>query len=201
MQIFYLKVENKVETTKEDVLLKDIAKVLCRDSKKQKKVEAILVYRFAPSVHRAVIDTLTIIGMIEEAFPECEVVSLGECDVVIERTPPDKPVLEWIKIAVVGCICFFGSAFTIMAYHNDIAINDIFSRVYELLTGKESDGFTILEIMYSIGLAGGIILFFNHIGTRRITKDPTPIEVQMRQYEQNVVTTLVENANRNQEEI
>ncbi len=201
MQIFYIKVENKVETSQEDVLLKDVARVLCRDSKKQKKVESMLLYRFEPSVHRAVIDTLTIISMIEEVFPECEVVSLGESDVVIERTPPDKPVLEWIKIAVVGFICFFGSAFTIMAYHNDIAINDIFSRVYELLTGKESDGFTILEIMYSIGLAGGIILFFNHIGTRRITKDPTPIEVQMRQYEQNVVTALVENANRNQEEI
>lgn len=201
MQIFYLKVENKVETTKEDVLLGDIAKVLCRDGKKQKKVESMLVYRFDASTHRVVIDTLTLIRMIEEVFPECEVVSLGESDVVIERTPPDKPVLEWIKIAFVGLICFFGAAFTIMAYHNDISINDIFTQVYELLTGKESDGFTVLEVTYSIGLAGGIILFFNHIGTRRITKDPTPIEVQMRQYEGDVVTALVENANRNNEEL
>ena len=201
VQIFYVKVENKVETDKEDVLFKDVAKVLCRDSKKQKKVESMLVYRFVPSTHRVVIDTLTLIKMIEDVFPECEVVSLGESDVVIERTPPDKPVLEWIKVTIVGLICFFGAAFTIMAYHNDISINHIFAQVYELLTGKESDGFTVLEVMYSIGLAGGIILFFNHIGTRRITKDPTPIEVQMRQYESNVVTALVENANRNKEEL
>ena len=110
-------------------------------------------------------------------------------------------MLKWIKTILIGIITFFGSAFTIMAFHNDIDINNIFSQVYEIFTGKESDGFTILEITYSIGLASGIILFFNHIGTRRITKDPTPVEVQMRQYEGNVITTLVENANRNQEEL
>ena len=35
----------------------------------------------------------------------------------------------------------------------------------------------------ALGLAGGIIIFFNHIGKRRITHDPTPIEVSMRKYE------------------
>lgn len=202
VQIFYLKPESKIETDREDVLLKDIARVLCRDGRLQRKAEYMLVYRFTKSAHRAVISTLTIIGMLQEAFPECMVVNLGECDVVIEQTPQKKhPILEYMKIGLISLICFFGAAFTIMAFHNDIDINNIFSQVYEIFTGKESDGFTILEITYSIGLASGIILFFNHIGTRRITKDPTPVEVQMRQYEGNVITTLVENANRNQEEL
>ena len=62
--------------------------------------------------------------------------------------------------------------------------------------GKEADGFTILEVAYSLGLAVGIILFFNHVGGRRITKDPTPIEVEMRVYETDVNKALIETADR-----
>ena len=83
-----------------------------------------------------------------------------------------------------------------MAFHNDIGIKDIFASVYEIVTGETSDGFTVLEISYSIGLAAGIILFFNHIGSRRLTKDPTPVEVEMRLYENDVDTTLVESCGR-----
>ena len=42
----------------------------------------------------------------------------------------------------------------------------------------------------------GITLFFNHIGGRRITQDPTPIEVEMRVYEKDVDDTLIETADR-----
>ena len=83
-----------------------------------------------------------------------------------------------------------------MAFHNDININKIFSHVHELVTGYASEGYSILEVSYSIGLAVGIILFFNHVGGRRITKDPTPIEVEMRVYETDVNKALIETADR-----
>ena len=44
-------------------------------------------------------------------------------------------------------------------------------------------------------------MFYNHIGGRRITKDPTPLEVEMKIYEQNVNMTLVETAEREGKEI
>lgn len=72
---------------------------------------------------------------------------------------------------------------------------------YELVTGQESNGFTVMEIMYSVGIAVGIIVFYNHFGGKRITKDPTPIEVQMRLYEDDVNTTLVEGCNRKETSI
>ena len=40
------------------------------------------------------------------------------------------------------------------------------------------------------------IVFYNHVGGRRITIDPTPLEVEMRNYERDVNTTLVETAER-----
>lgn len=90
----------------------------------------------------------------------------------------------------------FGAAFTIMAFHNDIGIREVFGQIYELLTGQEPQSVTALEIAYSIGLALGILVFFNHIGGRRITSDPTPIEVEMRKYETDVNQALTETADR-----
>ena len=58
-----------------------------------------------------------------------------------------------------------------------------------------------MEIMYSVGIAVGIIVFYNHFGGKRSTKDPTPIEVQMRLYEDDVNTTLVEGCNRKETSI
>lgn len=196
MRIFYLKAEEKVELEKKDIRLADVASILCEDDCVQQEAQELPVYRFSEE-GRTVIDVLKLIALLHDRYPRCRVVSLGADAVLVEcHTVKPHPVWEKIKIALIALLCFFGAAFTIMAFHNDISIDDIFSKVYLLVTGMESSGFTALEISYSIGLSAGIILFFNHIGTRRITKDPTPIEVQMRQYEGDVVTALVENANR-----
>ena len=135
---------------------------------------------------------------IETAFPNVTVENLGEIDVLVEQIDVDKHkgAVQTIKIIFVSAISFFGTAFTIMAFHNDIGINDVFTKVYEMVMGQASDGYGILELSYSIGLAVGIIVFFNHIGGRRITKDPTPIEVEMRVYETDVNKALIETADR-----
>ena len=44
----------------------------------------------------------------------------------------------------------------------------MFGQVYELLTGTKSDGFTILEFTYCIGIVIGILTFFNHFGKKSI---------------------------------
>ena len=51
----------------------------------------------------------------------------------------------------------------------------------------------IIAIPYSIGLASGIIIFFNHIFAKKITDDPTPIEVEMSLYEKDIFDTNVNN--------
>ena len=47
----------------------------------------------------------------------------------------------------------------------------------------------------------GILVFFNHFGKKKFTVDPTPMEIQMRLYENDIQTTLVENASRRGDEI
>ena len=195
----YLKAEQNVELQSEDVYIKDIGKLTCKDEHILAKVKAIKLLHFKEGEKkRQVISILKVIEEIETAFPNVTVENLGEIDVLVEQIDVDKHkgAVQTIKIIFVSAISFFGTAFTIMAFHNDIGINEVFTKVYEMIMGQASDGYGILELSYSIGLAVGIIVFFNHIGGRRITKDPTPIEVEMRVYETDVNKALIETADR-----
>ena len=185
----YLKAEQNIELQSEDVYIKDIGKITCTDENIMAKVKTIKLHHFKEGEpQRQVISILKVIEEINRIYPNITVENLGEADMLIEHIDVNrhKGLGQWIKLVFVAAISFFGTAFTIMAFHNDISINKIFSQVYEQVMGYPADGYSILEFSYSIGLAVGIILFFNHIGGRRITKDPTPIEVEMRVYEADV---------------
>ncbi len=197
--VLYLKAEQNAEVMEERVCVKDIASVYCRDKNLCAKAKALKVHEFGEGEKkRQVIGILKVIELIESECPGVNVESLGENAVLVELVNVNrhKGLLQWIKMVFVAAISFFGTGFTIMAFHNDISINKIFSHVHELVMGYASEGYSILEVSYSIGLAVGIILFFNHVGGRRITKDPTPIEVEMRVYETDVNKALIETADR-----
>ena len=83
-----------------------------------------------------------------------------------------------------------------MAFNNDVGVADVFAKFYQQVMGTKSSGFTELEIFYSIGLAFGILVFFNHVGKKKITHDPTPLQIEMRKYENDVDTTFIENSSR-----
>ena len=195
----YIKAEQNVEMQTEDVYVKDIARLTCSDEHILAKVKAVKLHRFKENESkRQVISMLKIIEEIEKVCPGADVQSIGETAVMVEyiNVNRHKGPVQAAKLFFVAMISFFGTAFTIMAFHNDIGINDVFTKIYEMVMGQQGDGYGILELAYSLGLAIGIIVFFNHIGGRRITKDPTPIEVEMRIYEGDVNKALIETADR-----
>ena len=71
----------------------------------------------------------------------------------------------------------------------------------ELVYGDENAGGRILEITYSIGLAVGIIVFYGHFGSWKYGKDPTPLEVEMRLYEDDIDTAMIKQSAREKNEI
>ena len=194
----YIKLEQNTEVTKPDVYLKDMADVVCSDKNVVAKVKAIKVHKFKENgQQKAAISITKIITLIQEIYPDVSIQNIGETDALVELVNVDKHkgLLQGAKIAFVAAISFFGTAFTIIAYHNDIGISSIFEKIYMMVMGNPGNS-AVLEISYSIGLSLGIIIFFNHIGGRRITKDPTPIEVEMRIYEAQVNQALIETASR-----
>ena len=197
--VIYIKADQNAEVMEPQVCVKDIASVYCQDKNVCARIKALRVHQFCDKGRkREVISILKVIELIEKECPRALVESVGENATLIEWIKADrhKGLVQWIKLVFVAAVSFFGTAFTIMAFHNDISINKLFARIYEIVTGVSPDGYTILEIAYSVGLAAGIIVFFNHIGGRRITKDPTPIEVEMRVYESDVNKALIETADR-----
>ena len=106
-----------------------------------------------------------------------------------------------VKTVLICLITFFGSAFTIMAFNNDVQVHNVFSQIYTFFSGKESSGFTVLEFSYSIGLGGGILIFYNHFGKKKLSRDPTPLEIEMRLYENDIKTTFIDGVKRNNKHI
>lgn len=199
----YIKANRSVEVSKEDVCLSDVASVVCKDKTVLAKVKHIKLHHFKDGHDmRCIISVMEMIAMIQSLYPDVEVISLGETDTIIKKVKPkDTKFVRAVKTVFVALICFFGASFTIIAFHNDIGIIEVFSRIYELIAGERNGDFGTLELGYSLGLAMGIIVFFNHIGKRRITKDPTPIEVEMKMYEEEVEKALIDLAEKEKMEI
>lgn len=200
----YIKGDRNVEVTEQDVFLKDIVNMECSDKIILPKLQTVKILKIHGNrEQRYVVSVLEIIACIHAAYPEVEVQNLGETDIIVTYENQKTPPYVWhiLKVTAVAAIIFFGSAFSIMAFNNDVGGTKLFGQIYELVMGKQSDGFTVLEVAYSIGLTFGILIFFNHFGKKRFTVDPTPMEVQMRLYENDIQTTLVENASRRKEEL
>ncbi len=195
----YLKCDRNVEVQSEDVYMSDVGSLRCADPAVSAKLRALKVHHFGKrDVRRCVISTLKLVELMEDVCPNISVQIVGEPDVLVEWVDVDRHrgIVQWLKAALVCLVSFFGTAFTIMAYHNDVGINDVFTEVYRMVMNREPGGLNVLEVSYSVGLALGIVVFFNHVGGRRLTKDPTPIEVAMRNYEEDVDKALIATAGR-----
>ena len=203
-KILYIKGDRDVEVTKPDVTLGDLLSMECTDKLMLAKIKTLKIIRFKKSGRqRCVVSVLKIIACIHEKFPEADVQNLGESDIIVTYEDQKTPALAWhiIKTVFVAAVTFFGAAFSIMAFNNDVDVTKLFGQIYEFVTGQEAGGFTVLEIAYSMGVTAGILIFFNHFGKKRFTVDPTPMEIQMRLYENDIQTTLIENSERRGEEI
>ena len=88
-----------------------------------------------------------------------------------------------------------------MGYNNDVDMVKVFGQLYKVFLGTKPDDPTFVELFYSVGLALGIFLFFNHVPGKKVTNEPTPIQVQMRLYEQDVNRTFLLGASRKGEEL
>ncbi|MEY8336898.1 stage V sporulation protein AA [Lachnospiraceae bacterium 62-35] len=200
----YLNIRQITEVHSKDVFLKDIGTVHCEDKTMENRCNVIKIKAIRSDKNqRYVEDVLDIIKKIEETCPGAQVNNLGETDYIIDYHAPKSPKIwwQWLKTIFVCIVAFFGAAFAIMTFNNDVNVTDVFKEIYLLVTGKESNGFTVLEISYSLGLFAGITGFFNHFARLKINTDPTPLEVEMRLYEENVSKTLIDNDSRKEADI
>lgn len=206
----YLKIDQNVLVHDRNVTLGDIASLTCSNEAMLRQLKQKKIHSFSDDsgknsqkIQRKIFSILKIVELIHEDYPNAEIDNEGEADFVVEYKKDfgESKGIEGFKTAVLCVLIFFGAAFTIMSFNNDIGITELFGKFYYQVMGAESNGMTELEISYCFGISIGIIVFFNHFGKKKITPDPTPIQVEMRKYEQDLDGAFIENAGRGGNEV
>lgn len=195
----YIQLDINVQIHHPHVYLQDIAKLSCSNSKILNRLRVLPVANLdSEKPGRYVMSVMDLIDMIQKKEPDLTITHIGEPDFILTYNRESIPdtLFRWLKIIFVCLATFFGSAFSIMTFNTDVDVGKLFQQIYFQVTGRASDGFTVLEISYSVGLAVGVLFFFNHFSRLKFSSDPTPMQVQMRKYEDDVNTTILEDLNR-----
>lgn len=185
----YLWVKQSESISTPAVYINTVARVYCSDKNMQDKVKSIPVYHFSQNENAGItISVLYIVSLIQTHYPDLEIELLGEtsCIVYYNCLTPRGRLLKLLYFLLVALIAFFGAAFSIMAYNTDAGVPDILLSLHEVFLGESATDTSVDMISYSFGLLFGMLVFFNHGILGKKNKEPTPLQVQMREYEQEV---------------
>jgi len=194
VEIYIKPVKSFKAVEKKMIQIKDVAEVFVQGTNSDKFKNAVLMNISGNKRKNYLVTIMDIVKVITNLEPKVKVVNVGEISTVVEYVPKAKEnnsLVTGIKTVIVAIIMFFGAATAIMSFHADAEMPKIMEGYYKMffLDGKEP---YIMEIPYSIGLALGIIIFFNHFSNIEMSKDPTPIEIQMTDYNDKVIKNQVE---------
>lgn len=195
----FLKFEKNVEVHSREVYLGQAGEVFCANPDVQAKCRSLKLANIRENEnHRQVFSVMDAAKLLQEMDPSLQISNLGETDFIVDYQPEGggSRVWEWLKTAFVCVTVFIGAAFAIMTFNNDGDVPKIFEDLYTQVMGQKPGTVHVLNVSYSIGLPLGIIVFFNHFSKKSFSSDPTPLEVQMRTYEEDVDKTLIINAGR-----
>ena len=201
----YIKPKKKVSLSNQtEIVVSDVAEVVAAKeiTKKINNMKLLNVDTNSKKKQNYLVSVTDIITVIKKAYPDYTVNNVGEMDTWVQylaQKSPDKTWLKWLKIAFVVVVLFIGSSTAIMSFHTDGQIPKIFEKYYSIFFGEEKTNPAIISIPYSIGLAVGIFVFYNHFMGKKITDDPTPIEVEMEQYDREVTETMIDALSQRQE--
>jgi len=201
----YIKPKKKVTLSGQSAIyIKDVAEVIAtaKVTEKINTMKLIDVGREEEKKKSYLVSVTDIIKKIMKSYPDYTVNNVGEIDTLVQHTAhkgKDRSWLKWLKVVFVVIVLFVGSATAIMSFHTDGQMPKIFENYYRMFYGESQSNPKIVNIPYAIGIAVGIIVFFNHFMGKKITNDPTPIEVEMELYEMDVTDTVVEVLNQRKE--
>lgn len=97
----------------------------------------------------------------------------------------DKPRV-WL-ISLMGIVLFFGTGLAVMYFNEDVEMASVLNKIFKFIAGREAN-IKLLTTMYCIGIAIGVVGFFNPIqaGNKGRKPRPRPMEVKYFEYEEQV---------------
>jgi len=194
----YIKPQRKVNLcNKTEITIGDVAEVIApkNDVKKINKMKLQSIKNNGGYKTNYVVSVTDIITLINNAYPNATINNVGETDTWVQHVTKkshDNKALKWLKVLFVSIVLMIGSSTAIMSFHTDGQLSKVFEKYYHIFYGEEKTNPLIINIPYSIGLAVGIIVFYNHFMGKKITDDPTPVEVEVELYDRDVTDTVID---------
>ncbi len=198
--IVYLRMKKKIIVQPGSTLkMKDIAFISTTGSEKE-KIENTQIYRIKKEDNDYVlIDSFLIIGHFNKLYPDIEFEVIGYHETIIQvKDKAKKP--PFLLICFVWLVLFVGSGMTIINFHYDVSMQEVHQRIHYLFTGKNEQFPLWIQIPYSIGLGIGMILFLNQWFKKRFNEEPSPLEVEIFNYQKDVDNYIAYHENNLNEE-
>jgi stage V sporulation protein AA len=194
--IVYIRLRHRVQVKSESLVnLGQLAQIIAPEGVLE-DLKRINIHQVTPSDKNIiVIDVMTVINEISVNHPHLDIQTIGPVQSIIEVIYEKKKISLPLFIGV-WLLLFIGAAMAIMNFHEDVSMRQVHQTLYHFITGEEDPHPLLFQIPYSFGLGLGMILFFNHIFRKRLNEEPSPLEVEMFNYQQDLDQYVIMHENK-----
>ncbi|WP_335869785.1 stage V sporulation protein AA [Bacillus sp. 2205SS5-2] len=195
-EVIYIRLRHKIQVRAHSkVTIGQISQVVAPEPLR-KKIQQLQIHEVTMEDKNIIIlDIMKVLSAVTQSISDVDIQTIGPSQVIVEvvyeKKKMSKPffVLVWLLL-------FIGAALAIMNFHEDVSMRSVHKSLYKTLTGIEEEKPLLFQIPYSIGLGLGMILFFNHVFRKRINEEPSPLEVEMFNYQQDLDQYVIMHENK-----
>ncbi|MGM0874067.1 MAG: stage V sporulation protein AA [Bacillota bacterium] len=192
----YIRLRHRIQVHPNDVITIDKIALVVGDKELTEKLRQIIIHKIKPiDKNRVVIDVMHVIKEIHKFDHHIDVQTIGASQTIVEILY-EKKKLSPLLFCVVWLLLFIGAGLAIMNFHEDVSMQQVHQRIYKIVTGESNEQPLLLQIPYSLGLGLGMVLFFNHLFKKRINEEPSPLEVEIFNYQLDVDQYVAMNENK-----
>ncbi|HSH36438.1 stage V sporulation protein AA [Schnuerera sp.] len=200
----YINLKTKYSTDlNAHVYVEDIGQVYCNNDGIKQKVEKIRIYNGKDKEMYDYLSINEITTKILEFINGIDITIIGGPDILLEIKGKEQSnsFYNFLKIALVMVVLFFGAAAAIINFYEDVNMSKSMEKVYFTITGVNKENPLIFTIPLSFGTGLGMFAFFSRIFSfsKRRRQEPGPMELELYLYdkdiEENILNDLKKNEN------
>ncbi len=194
--ILYIRLRHRVQVREGSMVnLGQLAQIIAPEDRVE-DLRQIRIHQVTPSDKNIiVVDVMRVIREIHNDYPDLDIQTIGPAQSIIEVIYEKKKVSLPLFIGV-WLLLFVGAALAIMNFHEDVSMREVHQRLYHFVTGGVDPHPLLFQVPYSFGLGFGMILFFNHVFRKRLNEEPSPLEVEMFNYQQDLDQYVIMHENK-----
>lgn len=184
--IVYIRMKKKIKVNpNDDITLGDIADITTTTSDKStlENTTILLLNKDHHSV--AIIDCFHVLEKLNEQFRGLDFELIGHNETIVYIVT-DKKKSSMLLVTLVWILLFVGTAMTIINFHYDVNMLEVHQKIHYMFTGNKVKQPLFIQIPYSLGLGVGMVLFLNYIFKKKINDEPSPLEIELFKYEQDL---------------